>query len=169
MSTLVLTQSEVRRLLPMRECMDLMAEAFKSLARGDAFNPLRWGVKLPNQQGLLGMMPGYLASPEALGMKVVAVLPGNHGTEYDSHQGVVLLFDVKRGFPLAILDASEITAIRTAAATGVATKVLAREDARDLAILGSGVQARTHLDAMLCTRSDGASRSGSPLPSTARR
>ena len=94
------------------------------------------------------MMPGALESPHTMGLKVVAVMPGNHGTAYDSHQGVVLLFEREHGSPVAIVDASEITAIRTAAVSGLATRLLAREDAGDLAILGTGVQARTHLEAM---------------------
>jgi ornithine cyclodeaminase len=84
-----------------------------------------------------------------MGLKVLTIFPGNHGTPYDSHQGAVLLFEAKHGCLLAIMDATEITAIRTAAVSGVATKLLAREGARELAILGSGTQARTHLAAML--------------------
>src|SRR5439155_5673554 len=118
----------------------------------DAIQPLRTMVWLPDRSGLLGLMPGYLGSPRALGLKVVSVFPGNHGTEYDSHQGAVMLFDVGNGSTLAVIDASEVTAIRTAAVSGVATRLLAREDAGDLAILGSGVQARTHLEAMRCAR-----------------
>lgn len=152
MSTLVLSQADIRHLLPMEKCIDLMAEALKTLSRGDAVNPLRNGIRLPNDLGILGMMPGFMAEPQVLGLKVVAVFPGNHGTQYDSHQGVVVLFDTTHGMPVAILDASEITAIRTAAATGVATRLLAREDASDLAIVGSGVQARTHLEAMCVVR-----------------
>ena len=152
MSTVILTQSEVRRLLPMDVCIELMAGALETLGRGDAINPLRNGIRVPDM-GILGMMPGYLGSPSALGLKVVAVFPGNHGTRFDSHQGLVVLFETEHGLPVAIMDASEITAIRTAAASGVATRLLAREDAHDLAILGSGVQARTHLQAMLAVRS----------------
>src|SRR5437867_2011591 len=83
---------------------------------------------------LLGLMPGYLGSPETLGLKVVTVMPGNHGTVYDSHQGAVLIFEAKNGCLLAVVDASSITAIRTAAVSGAATRALAREDAADLAI-----------------------------------
>ncbi len=151
MSTVILTQSEVRRLLPMDVCIELMAEALATLGRGDAINPLRSAMRVPDM-GLLGMMPGYLGSPAALGLKVVAVFPRNHGTEFDSHQGLVTLFETEHGLPVAIMNASEITAIRTAAASGVATRLLAREDAHDLAIIGSGVQARTHLEAMLEVR-----------------
>ena len=150
--TLILTQPEVRRLLPMRACMDLMAEAFRSLGRGEGINPLRSAIRLPGDRGILGLMPGMSGSPEALGLKVVTVFPGNHGTPYDAHQGLVVLFDTEYGLPTAILDASEVTAIRTAAASGVATELLAREDATELAIIGSGVQARTHLEAMIEAR-----------------
>ncbi len=138
-------------------CVELMTEALETLGRGEAINPLRWGMHVPDL-GLLGMMPGYLESPSVLGLKVVAVFPGNHGTEFDSHQGLVVLFETEHGLPVAIMDASEITAIRTAAASGVATRLLAREDAHDLAILGSGVQARTHLEAMLVVRDVGRAR-----------
>ena len=150
--TLVLTQPEVRRLLPMRACMDLLAEAFRSLGRGEGINPLRSAIRLPGERGVLGLMPGMSGSPEALGLKVVTVFPGNHGTSYDAHQGLVVLFDTEFGLPTAILDASEVTSIRTAAASGVATELLAREDSMDLAIIGSGVQARTHLEAMIEAR-----------------
>src|SRR5690606_12664795 len=87
-----------------------------------------------------------------LGLKVITIFPGNHGTQYDSHQGAVLLFETEHGQLLAIMDASEITAIRTAAVSGVATRLLARQDADDLAIVGSGVQAKTHLAAMIQAR-----------------
>ena len=150
--TRILTQQEVRSLLPMEACMDCMRQALSALARNEAVNPLRAMLRLPDGRGLLGWMPGYLGTPQTLGMKVVTVFPGNHGTEYDSHQGVVMLFDLEHGLPLAILDASEITAIRTAAVTGVATELLAREDADDVALLGSGVQARTHLEARRLAR-----------------
>jgi ornithine cyclodeaminase len=107
---------------------------------------------MPDRTGMIGLMPGFLASPASLGLKVVSIFPGNHGTGYDSHQGVVMLFDIKHGSPIAIIDASSITAIRTAAVSGVATRALARDDAGDLAILGAGVQATTHLAAMRAVR-----------------
>lgn len=152
MKVLIINQSEVRRLLPMNECMDVMAEALKTLARGDAILPLRPVLWLPEKFGALGMMPAYLGDIQAMGLKVVSVFPHNHGTEFDSHIGAVMLYETKHGQLLSILDASEITAIRTAAVTGVATRLLAREDAHNLAILGSGVQAKTHLASMLLAR-----------------
>ena len=152
METVVLTAQEVRQLLPMADCMDQVAVALERLSSGNALNPLRWGVPLPDGRGLLALMPGYLDQPEALGLKAIAFLPGNRETKYDTHQGVVILFDPQVGVPAAIMDAAEITAIRTAAASGVATRLLAREDAETLAVIGSGVQARTHLEAMLVAR-----------------
>lgn len=152
MGTLVLSASDVRRLLPMATAIDLMAAGLARLAGGGCRNPLRWGVHVPEVNGLIGMMPGYLDEPRALGIKVLALMPGNHGTPYDTHQGVVLLFDVDHGVPIAIADAAEVTAIRTAAVSGLATRLLARADAGDLAILGTGVQARSHLAAMRAVR-----------------
>jgi ornithine cyclodeaminase len=149
---LIISQSEIPALLPMDECMTVMADALATLSRGDAILPLRPMLHLPRERGILAMMPGYLGAPEALGVKVISVFPGNHGTEYDSHQGVVLLFETEHGTPVAVLDATSITAIRTAAVSGVATGLLARSGASDLCILGSGVQARTHLQAMLHAR-----------------
>ncbi len=152
MKVLFMNEREVYAQLEMAMCMDLMRDALATLARGEAVLPLRNMVWLPDRSGLLGLMPGYLGAPQAFGLKVVSVMPGNHGTGYDSHQGVVMLFGVRHGEPLAILDANAITAVRTAAVSGAVTRALAREDAGDLALLGSGVQARTHLEAMLAAR-----------------
>ena len=152
MSVLIISQSEVRQLLPMDECMDAMASALSALTRGAAILPLRMITWLPERVGALGLMPSYLADIEAMGVKVVSVFPKNHGTELDSHQGAVLVFETTRGQLLAMVDASAITAIRTAAVSGVATRLLARPDAQSLAILGTGVQAKSHLAAMLQAR-----------------
>ena len=152
MNVLVISYDDVQRLLPMPACVDVMAEALRTTNRGDAVLPLRSVVWMPDRTGAVGLMPGYLGSPASLGLKVVSIFPGNHGTRYDSHQGVVMLFDLKHGSPIAIIDGSSITAIRTAAVSGAATRALAREDAGDLAILGSGVQATTHLAAMRAVR-----------------
>jgi ornithine cyclodeaminase len=153
MKVLFVNEAGVRELLPMEGCVALMRDALASLSRGDAVLPLRHKLWLPDRSGLLGLMPGYLGEPRSFGLKVVSVMPGNHGTPYDSHQGVVMLFGVEHGEPLAILDASSITEIRTAAASGAATDALAKPDAGDLALIGSGVQARSHLAAMRAVRS----------------
>ncbi len=152
MEVLIVNQEEVAKLMPMDACMDAMAGALKILSAGDAIMPLRQAIWLPEKFGALGLMPAIMDDIESMGIKVVSVMPGNHGTEYDSHQGAVLLFETNNGRMLAMIDASEITAIRTAAASGVATRLLARAAADDLAILGSGVQARSHLEAMLVAR-----------------
>jgi len=136
----------------MERCIDAMASALAALAAGQAGQPLRTLMWLPDRTGLLGMMPAQLASQAVMGIKVVSVMPGNHGTELDAHQGAVLLFETARGRPLALVDATTITAIRTAAVSGVATRLLARDDARTLGILGAGTQATTHLEAMLAVR-----------------
>ena len=144
MATLFISQDEVRDLLPMSECIDAVRAALADLARGEGIQPLRPVMWLPEKVGALGMMPGYLGSIGTMGIKTVTVFPGNAGTEYDSHQGTVMLFDAGNGRLEAVIDASEITAIRTAAASAVATDRLARPDASILAILGAGVQGATH-------------------------
>jgi ornithine cyclodeaminase len=152
MNVLVLSHADVVRLLPMEACIEVMADALRTTSKGRAVLPLRSVVWMPDRHGMIGLMPGFLDHPTSLGLKVVSIFPGNHGTGFDSHQGVVMLFDTRHGSPQAIIDASSITAIRTAAVSGVATRALARDDAGDLAILGSGVQAATHLDAMRAVR-----------------
>lgn len=126
--------------------------ALETLARGDAVQPLRSAMHLPEGRGLLGMMPAWLGGIDVHGIKAVSVFPGNHGTPYDAHQGAVLLFEGEHGCLVAVMDGSEITGIRTAAVSGLATRLLARSDARSLAILGSGVQAHHHLAAMCAVR-----------------
>ncbi|HIG47432.1 MAG TPA: ornithine cyclodeaminase family protein [candidate division Zixibacteria bacterium] len=152
MKVLVVNPVEVRQLLLMNECIPIMEQALMNLGRGEGINPLRPVMFLPEKVGALGMMPAYLGEPPAMGAKIVSVMPKNYGTKYDSHQGVVLLFENEHGSLLAMVDASEITAIRTAAVSAVATRLLARPDASDLAIIGSGVQGASHLEAMLLAR-----------------
>ena len=152
MSFRLLTHRDVRELLPMSECVDAMAGALAALSRGDAQLPLRTMMWLPERKGLLGLMPSYLGEPRCFGLKAISFMPGNMGTEFESHQGAVLLFEAEHGQLLAVMDASSITGIRTAAASGLATRLLARKDAGDLAILGSGVQAASHLEAMSVVR-----------------
>ena len=158
----ILNQAQVTELLRMEECIGLMDAVLRTLAAGGARLPLRTVLRLPEAGGIFGVMPAQLSQPKALGLKAIAVFPGNQGTPLDSHQGVVLLLHPETGAPLAIMDASSITAIRTAAVSGVATRALARQDASDLAILGSGVQARSHLEAMGSVRQLGRVRVWSP-------
>jgi|APMI01.1.fsa_nt_gi ornithine cyclodeaminase/alanine dehydrogenase-like protein (mu-crystallin family) len=152
MKTLIISQPEVKALLPMGECMDVMAQTLKALSSGNATLPLRTILWLPERVGAMGSMPAYVGGINVMGLKVISVFPGNHGTEFDSHIGAVLLYETAHGQLVAIVDATAITAIRTAAVSGVATRALAREDAGDLTIMGAGTQAATHLVAMLEAR-----------------
>ena len=167
-SLLFLDRKDVEALLPMEECIEVVDEALRVLARGEAVQPLRTLYWMPDRHGILAMMPGMLGGT-ITGAKVLTVVPENHLHGMESHQGVVLLFEQERGRPLAVLDAASVTAIRTAAASAVATRALARRDAGDLAILGSGVQARTHLDAMRAVRPLRRVRVWSRRPESARR
>ena len=146
---LVLNHAEVSELLPVDECIPIMRKAFTALASGNVHLPLRSIVRAPQAKGLLGLMPSYVSGDRpAYGLKAVSVFPENPAIGKDAHQGAVLLFSGETGELQAVMNASAITAIRTAAATAVATDLLARKDAGSLAILGSGVQARSHLLAM---------------------
>jgi ornithine cyclodeaminase/alanine dehydrogenase-like protein (mu-crystallin family) len=148
----VLRGAEVRELLPMAECIDLMQRTMIAASEGRVVLPLRSILVMPGDRGMMGMMPGYLAEPECFGVKLVSLIPRNKPPQYSSHLGLVLLFEADHGQPVALLDAAEITAIRTAAASGLATRLLARPEAGDLALLGAGEQARSHLEAMLSVR-----------------
>ena len=154
MKVLVLNQGEVEQLLPMNECIDVMGEALAALARGEFHQPLRTAAVPPHVPGVLGLMPAYRGGENSrFGLKAVCVFPDNPTRGLDSHQGGVMLFSGETGELLALINASAITAIRTAAVSAVATRLLAREDASELAVLGSGVQARSHIEAMSCVRS----------------
>ena len=146
---LILNRREVTSLLSMPTCIGLMEQALASLSRGEVILPLRPVIRIPDSPNAFAVMPTYSASLQASAAKIISVYPANHGTELDSHQGMVVLFDGTNGKPLAIMDAFSITAIRTAAVSGVATKLLARRDAKTVAILGAGTQGRSHIDAML--------------------
>jgi len=150
----VIGADQVIELLPMAECIELMDGAMRAASSGDAVMPLRAKMDLP-VEGMLGWMPGYMAEPEVFGMKLVAVFEKNFAAGMHSHNGVVVLFESGHGRPVAVVDAAEITAIRTAAASALATRLLAREDATTLTIMGYGAQGRQHLESMLCVRDFG--------------
>jgi len=153
MTMLILNHTEVERLLPMNECIDVMEAAFQALARDEFHQPLRDITKPANVKGVLATMPAFrFGAVPLFGLKAICVFPGNAAIGKDAHQGGVMLFDGTNGEPLAMVNASAITAIRTAAVSGLATRILAREDAGELALIGAGVQARTHLAAMSCVR-----------------
>ena len=153
MSVLVLSADEVERLLDLPGCMAAMEEALVGLARGDAHLPLRSIVRPPGERSFLGLMPTFRAGRRPLyALKTVAIFPDNPAQGLDPHQGTVTLYDGTNGETVAIMNATPITAIRTAAVSGVATRALARQDARELAIVGAGHQAAAHVAAMLEAR-----------------
>jgi ornithine cyclodeaminase len=147
-----INKERISSLLPMHECIDVMEKMFLSIARGECVQPLRSLLMLPDKTGLLGMMPGYASSLGMMGIKVISVFHANREFGLPSHQGVVILFDGKTGTPLMIFDAIEITAIRTAAASALATKLLARKNSETLSIIGSGEQAQRHLESITLVR-----------------
>jgi alanine dehydrogenase len=147
-----LSKEEIAALLPMDECIAVMKDAFTNLANGKCLQPLRSLMWLPGRKGLLGMMPGYAEGPGVLGIKVITVFHGNRDLGLPSHQGTVTLFDAANGKPLLIADAMEITSIRTAAASALATSLLSRKDSNRLAIIGTGDQAERHIEALNLVR-----------------
>ena len=148
MSVLVLSEHDVRELLDMESCVAAMEDVLARLARNELHNPLRFVVRPPGP-ALMGLMPAYRGGDTPMfALKEIVIAPENTSRGLDPHQGAVLLHDGVTGQLTAILNASPITEIRTAAVSGAATKALARDGARTVAILGSGVQGRSHVDAM---------------------
>ena len=151
MKLLVLAGHHVRELLTYRECADVMRQALAELARGQIQQPLRTVVRLHDAAGFMGLMPAYSAAA-GYGLKALVITPGNPAVGRDAHQGGVLLFDVHTGEPLALVNASAVTEIRTAAVSAVATDLLAGPGAAELAIIGTGVQGRAHAHAIAASR-----------------
>jgi len=166
---LILGAGDVRRLLAYDECAGAMRDALAALARGQVHQPLRTIIRPPGAAGMMALMPAYQAdgagetggaataaagagSDAAYGLKAICIFPGNPAAGLDSHQGVVLLSSAQTGEPLALLNASAVTEVRTAAVSAIATGLLARADATELAIIGTGVQARSHLLAIAAVR-----------------
>jgi len=146
---IILSERDVRALLPMDECIEAMDDVLRSLARGELHQPLRSLTRPPNTEGLMGFMPAHRSGEGSVwSLKEIVIAPGNPARGLDAHQGAVLLHDGETGELRALLNASPITEIRTAAVSAVATRALARPDAKVVAILGAGVQARSHTEAM---------------------
>ena len=144
---MILDEDAVRALLRMDELIPAMANALADLSRGKVVQPMRVMMPVGDHGGFLGLMPAYGG---ALGAKLVTFYPGNEGIP--THHALVLLFRPETGEPLVTMDGRLITEMRTAAVSAVATKLLARPEASVLAILGSGVQARSHLEALRLVR-----------------
>jgi alanine dehydrogenase len=142
-----LNEERVRALLSMSDLIPAMTSALAALSAGKAVQPVRTVVPVDDHRGFLGLMPAY---NNALGAKIVTFYP--HNKDVHTHNGLILLFKPETGEPLCVMDGRLITEMRTAATSAAATKLLARHDAHVLAILGSGVQARSHLEAMRLVR-----------------
>lgn len=142
---IVLSQAEVRELLDLDELVDALAAAHADLSAGKASMPPRIAAMVQEQEGLLGVMPSYLPSA-GLACKLVTLFP--HNRDRATHQAVICVFDPENGTPLALMDGTFVTATRTAAGSALATRLLAREDSKVLALIGTGVQARSHARAL---------------------
>jgi alanine dehydrogenase len=142
---LVLTQADVREVLDLDRLVDALAEAHAELSAGSVSMPPRIAALVQEKEALLGVMPAYLPSA-GLACKLVTLFPQNRDRE--THQAAIVVFDPENGTPLALMDGTYVTATRTAAGSALATRLLAREDARVLAVIGTGVQARTHAHAI---------------------
>jgi ornithine cyclodeaminase/alanine dehydrogenase-like protein (mu-crystallin family) len=152
---IVLNEHEVRQLLDMESCIEAMEDVLVSLAQGELFQPLRSVARPPDAPGFIGLMPSHRGgSTPAYALKEIVVTPDNPTRGLDAHQGSVLLHDGRTGELVAIINASPVTEIRTAAVSAVATRALARPGAGRVAILGAGVQARAHVDAMRAVLDD---------------
>lgn len=148
----IINAREVRRLLPMADCIDAMERAMVAASTGGVFIPPRMVMPLIDKSGFLGLMPGSAADPKVYGAKVMGMCPANPDRGLPLIQGFVVLFDPETGAPAVLMEGAEITAIRTAAASGLATRVLAGEHASSCGIFGTGVQAATHISAMAAVR-----------------
>jgi ornithine cyclodeaminase/alanine dehydrogenase-like protein (mu-crystallin family) len=151
MSVRVLSGHDVRAALAMSDCIEAMDGVLRQSAAGELYLPLRSVVRPPQSPGFLGLMTAHRAGDAPVyALKAVAIFPENPRRGLDAHQGVVVLFSGEDGRVSGVVDASAITAIRTAAVSAVATRALAREGASTLAVLGAGVQAVAHIEAMAC-------------------
>lgn len=156
MKVLVLSHRDVLAALPPQACAEAMAAVLAGHARGETFMPLRSVMAPPGASGFMGLMPGWSRGRgdgrDVFSLKTVCIMPGNPARGLDAHQGLVTLFDGETGMPTAILDASAVTAVRTAAVTAVATRALAQPGATTLAVLGAGTQGKAHVRALAGVR-----------------
>jgi ornithine cyclodeaminase/alanine dehydrogenase-like protein (mu-crystallin family) len=146
----ILSAADVQRALPMPAAIEAMRGAFRALDQGEVVMPVRLGLPVP--EGIALFMPAFIASSGGLGQKMVSVFGNNARRELPMIHAIVTLFDAETGEPRALLEGTYLTALRTGAVSGLATDVLAREDARVLTIFGAGGQARAQIEAVCATR-----------------
>jgi len=148
----LLSKKDVQCALPMKECIELMKAAFAQLSSGQAHVPLRSQLPVTAHEGVTIFMPAYLAQSGDLGVKVVSIFPNNLKVDLPTLHAVVLVIESKTGIPMALMDGAYLTALRTGAASGVATDLLARKDSRVLVLFGAGGQGRTQLEGVCTVR-----------------
>src|SRR5262245_38951053 len=161
---LVLKESEVASVLRMEELIDLMERTLAEFSSGRALQPVRTAIPIAAHEAFLGTMPAYLSDGDALGVKLVTFAERNATRGMPTHLATVMLFDPATGALLAIMDGRLVTEMRTAAVSAAAARALAKPGAATLALLGSGVQAKSHLEAFRCVRPIGRVRVWSPTP-----
>jgi len=149
---LIINAEETRRLLPMVECIEAMDQAMRAASAGGVAAPDRIIAPLGDGSSYFILMPGSMNGAAVYGAKIVSLHPGNPAQGRPAVQGFVTLFDAQTGAPVALIEGSEITRIRTAAASALAARALARAEACSHGILGAGVQAASHLEAISCVR-----------------
>jgi alanine dehydrogenase len=143
---LLLTESDVRSLIPPADLISAMEQALSEFSSGQVTQPVRTALQVPPHRNFFGVMPAYMSSPAALGIKLVTVFNANAARGLPTHLATILLFDPETGALEVIMDGRYITEMRTAAVSAVAAQRLARKDAAVFAVLGSGVQARSHVE-----------------------
>lgn len=148
----ILNSEAVAQALSYADCIEAVSGAMKSVSAGKSIMPLRQYMDIPGGEGKFTLMPGYVTEPASFGVKIVSKFPRAADSPYGSHVGAVVIFDTQQGIPVAILDAAMLTAIRTASASALASKVLSRSDSKILTILGTGTEALHHARAVLCVR-----------------
>jgi len=166
--TLCLSEADVRAVLPMADLIGAMETALAAFSSGEVVQPVRPVVEM-GEAALFAAMPGFMREPAVLGAKLVAVIGANQARGLPTHRASILLLDPETGALIAVMDGRLITEMRTAAVSAVSAKYMARADAGVLAILGSGVQARSHLAALTLWRSFAEVRAWSPTPDHVRR
>jgi alanine dehydrogenase len=161
---LVLSEAEVRELLPAADLVDVMEQALAAFSSGQVNQPVRTAVEVGRDHAFFGVMPASLSTPAAVGAKLVTIFANNARKGLATHHATILLFDPETGAPAALIDGRYITAARTAAVSAVAVRHLAHADSTVLTVLGSGVQARSHVETLCRIQPFRDVRAWSPTP-----
>ena len=148
MNIRMISVSDINSILSYKTCINIIRKVMVETTNRNVHLPLRQGMRLNDDDKILGYMFGYLGEPKCFGVKLVSLFKNNNEKGYSSHLGLMVLYEINNGLPIAIMDGSVITSIRTAAASAVATEYLARKKVSILSILGTGEQAKSHLYSM---------------------